>query len=217
VNTAPSSIEAYVASVRQAFRGARAERFLAEVNDHLLEATAEGLERGLAPEAAEARAINLFGPPELVVDAYAAELADALWEKHMRTLRFIAVPVALLSLYYARFFLAVRQEASTLVQIGILLAATAVLAIPVRLTPIGAGWFRNGRPASVPGWATIVVAVGLAVAFFAWADHDAHSASDTLNRAVPTLCLIVAIVLRIAYADPTYNSGDMRNRAPSEL
>jgi hypothetical protein len=127
------------------------------------------------------------------------ELAAANWEKHMHTMRWIAVAFALLTLYYARFFLAVRQETATLVQIGILLLAAAVLAVPARLTPDGAAWFRNWRPITVQGWLTALVALGLAVAFFAWADHDSHSVSDTLNRSVPTLCLIAAIALRVAY------------------
>ena len=192
-------IETYLAAVRAALGSKPADRFLAEVHDHLLEATTDGLRRGLDRSAAEARAIGLFGPPELVARQYAAELAAAMWEKHVQTLRCVAVAFALLTLYYARFFVAVRQEASTLVQIGILLAAAAVLALPVQFAPAGGAWFRSWKPVSVQGWATAVVALGLEVAVFAWADHDAHSASDTLNRAVPTLCLIAAIALRIAH------------------
>jgi hypothetical protein len=193
-------IEAYLDSL-QAALGTRpaATSFLAEVHDHLLEATADGLAHGLDRSAAEARAIELFGPPELVARRYAAELAEAVWEKHMHTLRFIAIGFALLTLYYARFFLAVRQEASTLVQIGILLAAAAVLTLPVHFAPAGPAWFRGWRPVSIKGWAPALLAIGLGAAFFAWADHDSHSASDTLNRAVPTLCLIAAIALRIAH------------------
>jgi hypothetical protein len=199
VNNDSKLIDAYLASVRQALGRARAERFLVEAHDHLLEATAEGLEHGLDRSAAEARAIELFGPPELVARQYATELARATWEKHMQTLRLVAVAFALLTLYYARFFVAVRQEAATLVQIGVLLAAAAVVALPVRVAPAGAAWFRSWKPVAVQGWATALVALGLAVAVFAWADHDAHSSSDTLNRAVPTLCLILAIGLRIAH------------------
>jgi hypothetical protein len=118
----------------------------------------------------------------------AAELAAAMWEKHMQTLRLIGAAFVLLTLYYARFFLAVRQETATLVQIGILVIAGAVLLAPSR---------RIAVPISP--WLTGIVAVGLAVAFFAWADHDSHSVSDTLNRSVPTLCLIAAIALRVGY------------------
>jgi hypothetical protein len=192
-------IEAYLSALRTALGSARADRFLVEVHDHLLEATTDGLARGLDQAAAEARAIELFGPPDLVVRQYAAELAEARWEKHMHALRFVAIAFAMLTLYYARFFLAVRQEAATLVQIGVLLAAAAVLTLPVRFGPAGGAWFRGWRPVSVRGWATVIVGFGLAVSVFVWADHDAHSASDTLNRAVPTLCLIAAIVLRIAH------------------
>jgi hypothetical protein len=196
-------IDAYLASVRRALGRASAERFLLEIHDHLLEATAAGVERGLSPPEAEARAIGLFGSPELVARQYAAELAAAMWEKHVQTLRFVAVALVLLTLYYARFYVAVRQEGSTLVQIGILLAAAAVLALPVPTGPTRGGWFRNWKPVSLQGWAIALMAIGLEVAVFAWADHGAHSASDTLNRAVPTLCLIAAIALRIAHQQDT--------------
>jgi hypothetical protein len=119
-----------------------------------------------------------------------------LIELHMLRLRFIAVAFALLTLYYARFFVAVRQEISTLVQIGILLAAAVVLVVPARFTRGGASWFGGWLPGSVRVWATTLVALGLAVTVFAWADHDSHSISDTLTRSVPTLCLILAVVLR---------------------
>jgi hypothetical protein len=192
-------IDTYLVAIQKALGPRRGARFLAEIHDHLLEAVADGLERGLARPAAEAQAIERFGPPGMVARLYTAELAAATWEKHMHTLRLIAAAFALLTLYYARFFVAVRQEAATLVQIGILLVAATVLALPARLVPDGAAWFRSWRPITVQGWLTTIVAVGLAVTFFVWADHDSHSASDTLNRAVPTLCLIAAIALRIAY------------------
>jgi hypothetical protein len=44
-----------------------------------------------------------------------------------------------------------------------------------------------------------IAIVLLGVSVFLWADHDSHSASDTLTRSVPTLCLIGASVLRIAH------------------
>jgi hypothetical protein len=192
-------VEAYLADLGGALRGGKTERFLTGIRDHLLEATAAGLELGLDQAAAETRAIELFGPPEVVARHYAAELAEAMWEKHMHTLRLVAIVFAVLTLYYARFFLAVRQEAATLVQIGVLLAAAAVLTLPVRSGPIGGAWFRGWRPVSTWGWASAIITLVLAVTVFEWADHNSHSASDTLNRAVPTLCLIVAIALRLAH------------------
>src|ERR1700694_5202024 len=98
-------IDAYLASVRAALGRTRAERFLAEVRDHLVEATTAGLQRGLDQAAAEARAIDLFGPPELVARHYVAELAEAAWANRGQTLRFVAIACALLTLYYARFFI----------------------------------------------------------------------------------------------------------------
>jgi hypothetical protein len=105
----------------------------------------------------------------------------------MHTLRLAAAAFGLLTLYYARFFLAVRQEMATLVQIGILLAATAVLLAPMTRLAV-----------RVNPWLTALVACVLALSVVAWADHDSHSISDTLNRAVPSLCLIAAFALRVA-------------------
>src|SRR5438067_3384164 len=104
-------------------------------------------------------------------------------------LRLIALGFALITLYYARFFVAVRQEASTIVQICILLVAAAVLVWPFP---------RWWRLTSAQIWAITLVALGLGVAVLAWADQDSHSISDTLARAVPGLCLIAALVLRIS-------------------
>ena len=47
----------------------------------------------------------------------------------------LAVSAVLLAVYYARFFLLVRQEVSTLVQIAILLIAALLLALPERVMP----------------------------------------------------------------------------------
>src|SRR5438132_660059 len=108
------TVDAYLDALRDALGSRQDDRFQSEIHDHLLEAVADGLKRGLAPEVAEARAIERCGPPELVAARFAAERTAASWEKHMRTLRFIGAAFVLLTLYYARFFLAVRQEAATL-------------------------------------------------------------------------------------------------------
>jgi hypothetical protein len=196
---APGLVDAYIASVRRSLGGAAVERFLAEIHEHLRDATADGLRRGLEQAEAEARAIELFGAAEVVAGQYAAELAEATWEKHLHVLRLVAIAFVLLTLYYARFFLAVRQEGATLVQIGVLLAGAAVLTLPARPARASTPWFRSWQPVSLQGWAIVVVALGFGAAFFAWVDHDSHSASDMLNRAIPTLCLIAAIALRIAH------------------
>ena len=112
-------------------------------------------------------------------------------------MRLLAAAFALLTLYYVRFLIAVRQETSTLIQIGLLLAAAVVLTVPLPLAPAGGPGFRGGRPISIAGWACILAALALSVGWLAWADHDAHSGSDALTRAVPTLCLIVAVLLRL--------------------
>ncbi len=99
-------------------------------------------------------------------------------------LRLLALAFVALSLYYARFFIAVRQEASTLVQIGVLLVAAAVLSVPLRLPRM------NLRALGIFG-------VAAAVLVFRWADLDSHSVSDTLTRAVPAWCVILSIALRL--------------------
>src|SRR5205823_5562355 len=80
---------------------------------------------------------------------------------------FAAVCLAL-TLYYARFFVAVRSDGSTLLQIALLLCAAAVLAWrPVRIE-VTSRWVAAGG----------VLLLGAIV--FLLADHDSHSASDTL-------------------------------------
>jgi hypothetical protein len=98
------------------------------------------------------------------------------------TVRVVAVLFALLSLYYVRFFLFVRAEAATLVQIALLLCAAALLVRP----PIRAE--AAHRPLAL-GMAALLAAL-----VFILADHDAHSASDTLIRIVPAYCLLFAFV-----------------------
>jgi len=97
--------------------------------------------------------------------------------------------LAALVLYYGRYFLLIRQEVPTILQICLLLAAAAVTAIPAR-----AAWTDSNLKA----WVTALVATGLSVAIFVWADRDSNSASDTLNRTVPAIALVVAVGLRIA-------------------
>jgi hypothetical protein len=99
------------------------------------------------------------------------------------TVRVVAALFALLSLYYVRFFLVVRAEAATLVQIALLLCAAALLVRP----PIRA---EGADRRLVLGAAAL-----LAAFVFILADHDAHSASDTLNRIVPAYCLLFAFTL----------------------
>jgi hypothetical protein len=97
--------------------------------------------------------------------------------------------LAALVTYYATYFLLIRQEVPTILQICLLLAAAAVTAIPAR-----AAWTDSNLKA----WVTALVASGLSVAIFVGADRDSHSTSDTLNNAVPPIALVVAVALRIA-------------------
>jgi hypothetical protein len=105
----------------------------------------------------------------------------------MDGLRLGAIGFVLMTGYYARFFFGVRQEGATLVQIAILLVAAGVLLLPQRSVP------RLGLKA----WMIGVAALALAVGIVAWADQDSNSMSDTLTRAVPALCLILALAVRL--------------------
>jgi hypothetical protein len=196
----PDLISAYVAAVRQALGAAPAARLLAEIREHLLESVASERERGLAPDEAAARALERFGPPEEVARQYAEELTAAAQERRARTLRAMAAPVVLLSLYYLRFFLAVRQETSTLLQIGILLVAALVLVGPATQVGDSAASLLRRVPDRLRGWTATGVAAGLGMACLAWADRDSHSVSDTLTRSVPMLCLIGSLALRVGSA-----------------
>jgi hypothetical protein len=103
--------------------------------------------------------------------------------------RLLAAGFVLLTVYYLWFFVAVRQDPATLVQVALLLLAAALL---VRL--LG----PSRRLSTVRISATALFSMVLIVAVLAWADRDSHSASDTLSRAVPALCLVLAVAVRLA-------------------
>jgi hypothetical protein len=108
----------------------------------------------------------------------------------MRALQLIALSVfAALILYYARFFVLVRQEPATVVQLCLLLIASAIVVASVLAT-----W----RFSAEQIWAVALVASGSIAAIMVWADQGSHSVSDTLNRAVPATCIGVACVMAIA-------------------
>ena len=97
--------------------------------------------------------------------------------------------ITALVMCYARYFLLIRQEVPTIVQICLLLAAAAITAMPAR-----AAWTASHLRA----WMTALVGAGVSVAIFVWADRDSHSVSDTLNRAVPAIFLVAVVAARIA-------------------
>jgi hypothetical protein len=94
-----------------------------------------------------------------------------------------------LSGYYLRFYL-LRGDPLTLIQMAILLAASALLVFSRGLQP-------RWRPVAWYGWLLVVAGVLLAVGFVVAMDRDSHSVADTLNRAVPTLSLWLALGLRL--------------------
>lgn len=82
-----------------------------------------------------------------------------------------------LALYYLRFFVE-RQEQGTFLQLTILLCAAGLLLLPAR----AARWLAVG-------------AIALGIGLFVVMDRDSGSVSDTLNRTVPSLALLVATVV----------------------
>ena len=104
----------------------------------------------------------------------------------------------LCSLYYLRFF-ALRHEPVTVAQMVTLQCAAALLLFQQRPARPYARWFSGWRPSAWQGWLAVGAAVGVALAVFRVMDADAHSASDTLNRIVPTYSLIAALLVKLRY------------------
>jgi hypothetical protein len=95
-------------------------------------------------------------------------------------MRLLGLAFLLLCGYYLRFYL-LQGDPFTLVQLATLLGASTLLL---------AGALRRY-------WLTLAVAaLGLAVLFVQAMDRDSHSASDTLNRVIPTLSLWLALGLQ---------------------
>jgi hypothetical protein len=109
------------------------------------------------------------------------------WNVQMRTLIPLGL-LAVLALYYARFFVLIRQDASTIVQILLLLAAAMIVLVPVH---------ANWKVTKQHVWLTTLIAIGVCAAILIWSDQSSHSVSDTLNRAVPGICLVLAVAIRI--------------------
>jgi hypothetical protein len=79
----PSMKDLYLATVRNYLRayrvsGRRQKRALAEFDDHLTEAIAEGQSRGLAQHEAESEALARFGSPKEVARRYALDAGGGL-------------------------------------------------------------------------------------------------------------------------------------------
>jgi hypothetical protein len=74
-----AQLAAYLADLASRLRGPRRRRdaILAELRDGLLHATEAHIAAGLAPAQSAAAAINQFGDPQAVADAFAGELATA--------------------------------------------------------------------------------------------------------------------------------------------
>lgn len=94
-----------------------------------------------------------------------------------------------LSGYYLRFYL-VRGDPLTLIQLAVLLAASALLLC-------SGGMQARWRPDGRHDWLALLAGLALAFGFVVAMDRDSHSVSDTVNRAVPTLSLWLALGLRL--------------------
>ena len=57
------------------------------------------------------------------------------------------------------------------------------------------GWFRV--PISAAGVLVFIAALAFCVNVFLAVDRHSHSVSDTLNRSVPAMCLILAAASRL--------------------
>jgi len=94
-----------------------------------------------------------------------------------------------LVLYYVRAFILFQHQASTIVQICLLLIGATVA-----VTPMRAAW----RITALQAWLILLAAVGLSAAIFIWTDQSSDSVSDSLNRAVPAISILVTIAVRLA-------------------
>jgi hypothetical protein len=179
-------IERYLAALDRALAGDAAYRVrvLGEAEDHLRSAAEREVDGGATPEEAERRAIAAFGDPGFL----ARSLAENTRRMSVRARTGLAAACAALTLYYARFLVS-RGEPATLLQIVLLLCAAAMLVRPPIRIEVTSWW--------VVGAALLL----LCALVFVLGDHDAHSASDTLNRIVPAYCLIGAFAAGLVRRD----------------
>ena len=110
------------------------------------------------------------------------------WAVNALRLIVLGVFIALV-LYYVRAFVVIQHQASTIVQICLLLLGATVAVTPMRAT-----WRLTALQARL----TALAAVGLSAAIFIWIDQSSHSVSDSLNRAVPSISVLVTMAVRLA-------------------
>jgi len=70
-----AALEAYLSRLERELRkrGLQDRRIVDEARDHLFDAVADGLQRGLSVDAAESEALVRFGPPEMVAAHFATK------------------------------------------------------------------------------------------------------------------------------------------------
>ena len=108
----------------------------------------------------------------------------------------LGVGFLLLCGYYGRFYL-LRHEAMTLVQATVLAIAGILLVLQKRPMMVQTVWFRGWRPVAWQAWVALGVWLAITVGIFLALDAGSHSASDTLTRALPTLGLLAALLVKI--------------------
>jgi hypothetical protein len=116
----------------------------------------------------------------------------------MLVARVLGVLCLLCSLYYLRFFV-LRHEPATVAQLVALLCAAALLLLQQQPERPRSRWFNGWWPSAWQGWLAGGVAIAVALAVFRVMDADSHSASDTLNRVVPTYSLLAALLIKLRY------------------
>ena len=117
-------------------------------------------------------------------------LVNAVDTWAVNTLRLIVLGIFIaLVLYYVRAFIVIQHQASTIVQICLLLIGAAVA-----VTPMRAAWRLTALQARL----TALAAVGLSAAIFIWIDQSSHSVSDSLNRTVPSISILITMAVRLA-------------------
>ncbi len=113
-------------------------RALEEIENHLIDATAEHMRRGVSRFQAETLAIEELGPPETVGAAFAAE--DSPIEKRTGVVRWLpmALPIGLLAItIVAALTIVISSRGGWTVGDGVALRASLLLAVIAAVVALG--------------------------------------------------------------------------------
>jgi hypothetical protein len=92
------NVQAYLAELRRRLPSTGSRRFLVEVEAHLREATHAGVREGLDPLDAEARAVEAFGPADVVAERMSRQTAPTA-VRRAAGLALVALGTLVLPLY----------------------------------------------------------------------------------------------------------------------